>query len=48
MSNLRGGRGALWPLAGYAACGWGLLFAAVSFYWAAGGTAGAWHGGRVD
>ncbi|MEP7025359.1 MAG: DUF3995 domain-containing protein [Actinomycetota bacterium] len=27
--------------AGYAACAWGLLFAVVSFYWAAGGTAGA-------
>jgi hypothetical protein len=41
VSNPRGGRGTRWPLAGYAACGWGLLFAAVSFYWAAGGTAGA-------
>jgi hypothetical protein len=28
-----------WP--GYAACVWSLLFAAISFYWAAGGTAGA-------
>ncbi len=27
--------------AGYAACGWALLFAAVSIYWAAGGTIGA-------
>jgi hypothetical protein len=27
--------------AGYAACAWGLAFAAISFYWAAGGTAGA-------
>lgn len=27
--------------AGYAACGWGLAFAAVSFYWASGGTLGA-------
>lgn len=29
----------LW--AGYAACTWALLFAAASFYWAAGGTLGA-------
>lgn len=28
-------------LAGYAACAWALVFAAVSFYWAAGGTIGA-------
>ncbi len=27
--------------AGYAACGWGLVFAAVSFYWGSGGTLGA-------
>lgn len=27
--------------AGYAACVWALLFAAISFYWAAGGTAGS-------
>ena len=27
--------------AGYAACTWAFVFAAVSFYWAAGGTAGA-------
>lgn len=27
--------------AGYTACAWALAFAAVSFYWAAGGTAGA-------
>jgi hypothetical protein len=26
---------------GYVACAWALLFAALSFYWAAGGTAGA-------
>jgi hypothetical protein len=26
--------------AGYAACAWAFLFAAISFYWAAGGTAG--------
>lgn len=32
----------LWAqLAGYAACAWALIFAAASFYWAAGGTAGA-------
>lgn len=30
---------AKWP--GYAACAWALLFAVMSFYWAAGGTAGA-------
>lgn len=28
-------------LAGYATCAWALIFAAVSFYWAAGGTIGA-------
>jgi hypothetical protein len=27
--------------AAYAACGWGLVFGAVSFYWASGGTLGA-------
>jgi hypothetical protein len=27
--------------AGYVACAWALAFAAVSFYWAAGGTSGA-------
>ncbi len=27
--------------AGYAACAWAFVFAAMSFYWAAGGTAGA-------
>lgn len=26
--------------AGYAACAWGLIFAGISFYWAAGGTLG--------
>ena len=26
--------------AGYAACAWTFVFAAISFYWAAGGTAG--------
>ena len=29
-----------WPWAGYAACVWALLFAALSFYWAAGGRVG--------
>ena len=33
-----GSRRAAW--AAYAACGWAFLFAAPSFYWAAGGTAG--------
>ena len=32
-------RSAMW--AGYAACIWALVFAAISFYWAAGGTAGS-------
>lgn len=32
-------RSATW--AGYAACVWALVFAAISFYWAAGGTAGS-------
>ncbi len=31
-------RSAVW--AGYAACAWAFVFAALSFYWAAGGTAG--------
>jgi hypothetical protein len=49
VSDPEGEQGTRWPLAGYAACGWGLLFAAVSFYWAAGGTAGAdTVGGSID
>ena len=35
-----GGRSCSTAWAGYAACGCALLYAAVSFYWAAGGTAG--------
>lgn len=34
----RAPRNAKWT--GYAACAWALVFAALSFYWAAGGTAG--------
>lgn len=33
-----GSRGGAWP--GYVACVWGLIFAAVSFYWGSGGTVG--------
>lgn len=29
-----------WSWAGYAACGWGLVFAAISFYWGSGGRVG--------
>jgi hypothetical protein len=36
-SEHRGG-GAAWP--GYLACVWGLIFAAISFYWGSGGTFG--------
>lgn len=50
MSNASDAAGTLAPAsaprrragaAGYAACAWALAFAAVSFYWAAGGSAGA-------
>jgi hypothetical protein len=44
--------GAAWrlvPWAGYAACLWALVFAALSFYWAAGGTVGAdTVGGNIE
>ena len=40
MTSITAGRSRLvW--AGYLACGWGLAFAAISFYWGSGGTLGA-------
>jgi Protein of unknown function (DUF3995) len=38
--RLRGGPRSLLFWAGYLACGWGLVFAAISFYWGSGGTLG--------